>query len=123
MIGYRVADGVVSRGGVLDGARERVASLSAAGAALRATFLSLLNLLGGAAKRPAAAWVSVGAAQDESELLYVSMTGTLRERLSREAARRGMRVTDWAVLKLGFDADRAGGPGDFATVPRWRTQC
>src|ERR1700758_573641 len=53
------------------------------------------------------------------ESMRLPMSSTLRTRLSREAAERGMGLIEWAVLKLSLDAGRAAiAPPNV--VPKWR---
>jgi hypothetical protein len=61
--------------------------------------------------------------RDGDEQLRLSMSPTLHARLAREAAERGMRLEDWAVLKLGLT--RIAGPSLAHTrlVSPWRTRC
>jgi predicted HicB family RNase H-like nuclease len=64
--------------------------------------------------------------RDRDEKLHVKLSPTLQDRLGREAAERGMRLHDWAVLKLAQDAEsRIGHPSGVhpRRVPRWRTRC
>jgi hypothetical protein len=64
--------------------------------------------------------------RDRDEQLHVKLPPTLQDRLAREAAGRGMRLHDWAVLKLALDAEsRIAHPSGVnpPRVPRWRTRC
>jgi hypothetical protein len=55
--------------------------------------------------------------------LRLSVSTMLHARLAREAAERGMRLEDWAVLKLGLS--RIAGPSlaHARLVSPWRTRC
>jgi predicted HicB family RNase H-like nuclease len=55
--------------------------------------------------------------------LRLSVSPTLHARLAREAAERGMRLEDWAVLKLSLS--RIAGPSlaHARLVSPWRTRC
>ncbi len=58
--------------------------------------------------------------------LGLDVSPTLRDRLAREAAERGMRLEDWAVLKLGVDAGSRAARVSLAharPVPPWQTRC
>jgi len=61
--------------------------------------------------------------RDGDEQLRLNVSPTLHARLAREAAERGMRLEDWAVLKLSFT--RIAGPSLAHTrlVSPWRTRC
>ncbi len=67
-----------------------------------------------------------GCARGGDEQLRLDVSPTLHARLAREAAERGMRLEDWAVLKLGVDADSRVARLWLAyarPVPRSRTRC
>jgi hypothetical protein len=58
--------------------------------------------------------------------LRLDVSSTLHARLVREAAERGMRLEDWAVLKLGVDPDTRVAHlwlEHARPVPRSRTRC
>ena len=61
--------------------------------------------------------------RDGDGQLRLSVSPTLHARLAREAAERGMRLEDWAVLKLGLS--RIAGPSlaQARLVSPWRTRC
>jgi predicted HicB family RNase H-like nuclease len=61
--------------------------------------------------------------RDGDGQLRLSVSPTLHARLAREAAERGMRLEDWAVLKLGLT--RIAGPSlaHARLVSPWRTRC
>jgi hypothetical protein len=61
--------------------------------------------------------------RDGDGQLRLSVSPTLHARLAREAAERGMRLEDWAVLKLGLP--RIAGPSlaHPRLVSPWRTRC
>jgi predicted HicB family RNase H-like nuclease len=61
--------------------------------------------------------------RDGDGQLRLNVTSTLHARLAREAAERGMRLEDWAVLKLGLT--RIAGPSlaHARLVSPWRTRC
>ena len=61
--------------------------------------------------------------RDGDGQLRFSVSPTLHALLAREAAERGMRLEDWAVLKLGLT--RIAGPSlaHVRLVSPWRTRC
>ena len=61
--------------------------------------------------------------RDGDGQLRLSVSPALHARLGREAAERGMRLEDWAVLKLGLS--RVAGPSlaHAQLVSPWRTRC
>jgi predicted HicB family RNase H-like nuclease len=61
--------------------------------------------------------------RDGDGQLRLSVSPTLHARLACEAAERGMRLEDWAVLKLGLS--RIAGPSlaHARLVSPWRTRC
>jgi predicted HicB family RNase H-like nuclease len=61
--------------------------------------------------------------RDGDGQLRLSVSPPLHARLAREAAERGMRLEDWAVLKLGLT--RIAGPSlaNARLVSPWRTRC
>jgi predicted HicB family RNase H-like nuclease len=64
-----------------------------------------------------------GQLRDGDGQLRLSVSPTVHARLAREAAERGMRLEDWAVLKLGLT--RIAGPSlaHARLVSPWRTRC
>ena len=61
--------------------------------------------------------------RDGDGQLRLSVSPMLHARLAREAAERGLRLEDWAVLKLGLS--RIAGPSlaHARLVSPWRTRC
>jgi predicted HicB family RNase H-like nuclease len=61
--------------------------------------------------------------RDGDGQLRLSVSPTLHAQLAREAAERGMRLEDWAMLKLGLT--RIAGPSlaHARLVSPWRTRC
>ena len=61
--------------------------------------------------------------RDGDGQLRLSVSPTLHALLAREADERGMRLEDWAVLKLGLT--RIAGPSlaHARLVSPWRTRC
>jgi predicted HicB family RNase H-like nuclease len=61
--------------------------------------------------------------RDGDGQLLLSVSPTVHARLASEAAERGMRLEDWAVLKLGLS--RIAGPSlaHARLVSPWRTRC
>jgi predicted HicB family RNase H-like nuclease len=55
--------------------------------------------------------------------LRLSVSPMLHTRLAREAAERGMRLEDWAVLKLGLTRTAGPSPAHARLVSPWRTRC
>ena len=61
--------------------------------------------------------------RDADGQLRLSVSPMLHARLAREAAERGLRLEDWAVLKLGLS--RIAGPSlaHAQLVSPWQTRC
>jgi len=55
--------------------------------------------------------------------LRLNVSPMLHARLAREAVERGMRLEDWAVLKLGLTGIAGPSLAHARLVSPWRTRC